>query len=98
MTNLADQVADVLEAAADYIEEHGWCQGHYWDGTDAGAVCIQGALSAIPGRIHTANRALAREDGVVTRWNDTPGREQWEVDQLLRTTAKKIRHGDLEVP
>lgn len=32
----------------------------------------------------------------ISYWNDEPGREKFEVIDLLRVTAKRVRHGDLE--
>lgn len=37
-----DEIADVIEDAADYMEKHGSCSGHYVN--DNGKVCMEGAL------------------------------------------------------
>lgn len=95
-----EQVAATLEAAADYIDEHGWVQ--FEDHADSGAVCAEGAICEVT--------ATWQEQGVIYglfldagcpnglyHWNDEPGREEWEVTELLRSTAKKVRHGDIEL-
>lgn len=38
-----------------------------------------------------------RFDGAIFAWNDTPGREEWEVTEALRTCAKLVRAGDIAV-
>lgn len=89
----AEPIAVALDAAADYIDEHGWCQ--HTPNNEAGAVCIEGALCRVAGTWE-ARWLLVKDLGTAANvWNDMPGREQWEVTELLRDTAKKVRHGEL---
>lgn len=34
----------------------------------------------------------------LSSWNDQPYRAKWEVLEELQTAAKRVRHGDIEVP
>lgn len=75
----------VLFDAADYLHEHGWCQGHLTN--DDGEVCVLGAVKLA---------AQQHEDGVlaivllkqyigvvaIARWNDEICRNQ---DEAIRT-------------
>lgn len=103
-----EEVAATLEAAADYIDEHGWCQGGSTGRRKRGhlqpTACVVGAIGQLafskglnwkPLVYGVATRAVRSEVGAIGEWNDTPGREEWEVTELLRSTAKKVRHGDL---
>ena len=51
--------SEVLNTAADLIEEHGWTQGHEgWRGHDSG-LCLEGALAAALGLGARAGERLA---------------------------------------
>lgn len=95
-----EQVAATLEAAADYIDEHGWCQNALK--MPDGSVCAEGAICEVSEtydwqvQIYEVLRRHGCEKGVYV-WNDEPGREEWEVTDLLRSTAKKVCHGDIEL-
>lgn len=87
---LVDEVGRVLLAAADYIEAHGWCQGRVED--DAGNVCAIGGIDkACNGywiRANTRERFrsyLGR--GLISNWNNAPGRTKEEVVHALRSAA-----------
>lgn len=95
-----DEASKVLLRAADYIEEHGWCQNEMH--TLDGSACLEGAIQyAISGRLmrfdeglESANLfcdALTRIDLAVDRpafkWNDAPGRTKEEVVAKLREVA-----------
>ncbi len=85
---LLDPVARTLLDAADYIDDHGWCQGQSWD--LVGQVCAGWA-------IYRSNRqfqlqAAARLRGHlnisdIATWNDRPGRTRDEVTAALRAAA-----------
>ncbi len=88
--------AEVLDRAADYIEQHGWCQGEF---SKNGAVCVSGAISRVLGvefyradnRVYDAKNAFARHlksDDPPCVWNDEDGRTQEEVIATLREAAK----------
>lgn len=47
ITKTFDSVADLLAASREYIENHGWCQGHYQ--LPDGSVCSLGSLPAAMG-------------------------------------------------
>lgn len=97
-----EQIADVLDDAADYIEKHGWCQSHL--ATPDGRVCAQGAIKAVTmsGGIwqwqpldgvgmaaYVALRGFVA--GSVTGFNDTPERTEQEVLDAFRAAAKQQR-------
>ena len=42
-----EDIAATLDAAADYLEQHGWCRGTLKD--DSGRVCLVGSLLAVTG-------------------------------------------------
>ena len=45
--------SNILEDAADYIEQHGWCQQDYFNAN--GNVCTQGAIMAVRTRYEADN-------------------------------------------
>ena len=94
------KIADVLERAADYIDQHGWCQDEYAD--DSGRVCAAGAISAItegsPERFAPLSMRLALSNAVedlgftgIADWNDALGRTQAEVTAKIREVAAAER-------
>jgi len=86
-------VPDVLDAAADYIDQHGWTQGVFDD--DEGHVCVREAINRTAPSILDAFRAAsALMDAVgdgATNWNDADGRTQDEVTAKLREVAAAQR-------
>jgi hypothetical protein len=90
MSSYSEQVKKDAKAAADYIREHGWIQGRYFenmpnlDGTKGnGACCVHGAMMKAT-NVNTCGTplryAFAREiDRDIVAWNDTPGRTKEEV-------------------
>lgn len=87
------EVADALDAAADYIEVHGWCQGAFR--TDDGKVCAIHAIvevaSAKRAVMLGAASALSAFVGGVLVFNDEEGRTEFEVIDAMRLTAKDLR-------
>jgi hypothetical protein len=88
--------ADVLDGAAELLDEKGWCRG---DVVDAhGRHCAIGAIYAVAGvgqLAIDARRALAQEvtgtvNGSVTIWNDIQ-RDKRVVTRAMRRTARKLR-------
>lgn len=78
----SQQVKEDAKAAAEYMREHGWCQGTLQN--EQGQCCANGAMDkAIPSvtRFIDVQNAFYRELGIksVTDWNDKPGRTQEEV-------------------
>ena len=84
---------EILTAAADLIEQDGWCQGSLQN--DRGQHCIMGAISyaaadySVP-EYHAAVDAVVETVDAysVVRWNDQPGRTQAEVVAALRKAAQ----------
>ena len=90
---------EMLRAAADYLEEHGWIQG---EGIRAdGAACALGAIWAVGGSVlntpesheETAARLLLQQriaalgyphPDCIPSWNDELERTQAEVIAVLR--------------
>jgi hypothetical protein len=73
-----------LLAAADYIEQHGWCQ-HI--GKINGHVCASVALNMV-GCPNMSWLALTHLVGrSIPRWNDAPGRTKEEVVAAMRKAA-----------
>ena len=99
----SEQVRKDAKAAADYIREHGWCQGEFVN--KKGACCMAGARNAVtignPQGTHSpylkdgATRELALREAVnnelfdtwTVPWNDTPGRTKEEVLEVFDRIA-----------
>lgn len=97
--------SDVLRAAADYIEEHGWVQEDY---ERHGSVCVIGSLRAVvyghPSVVsagedendlarqalrHICNEVCAADRAVLACWNDSTDRTEAEVIAALRRAAER---------
>lgn len=84
---------DVLNQAADYLQEHGWIQGGL--GKPGGPRCAMGALKSVLGETSVIEfvayppyRALRRHvGGFVSDWNDAPERTADQVIATLRAAA-----------
>lgn len=88
--------ADALDAAADYIEAHGWVQGRAY--LEDGRACSAGALGIVTRNdsnlYFPAISELEQEvSDEIVHWNDAPIREQWEVTTKMRHAAKRLRGG-----
>ncbi len=80
MSKYSEQVRKDAKAAADYIREHGWCQGTFVNKN--GCVCAGGAINRACIRdSHLLYDAFDSEIGTTNTfgWNDTPGRTKEEV-------------------
>jgi hypothetical protein len=94
-----NEVADLLDGAADIIERDGWCQKAL---ERDGAVCALGALnkaalgdaygllSSHPNGL-LAFGALFRRVGMLHLWNNEPERTKQEVLDEFRKAAKHER-------
>ena len=83
-------VADLLDTAADYIEEHGWTRGAY---RRRGRVCLNEALFRSAARLDVYRGAylvLWDRTGGPVLWNDAQ-RSRVPVLKLLRDTARELR-------
>jgi hypothetical protein len=96
---MSDQVADLLDDAADLIEYGGWIQGAL---EDRGAHCALGALVDVDlenQHRYLARAALAKQVGLnpdragnwLANWNDDPLRTRQEVLDTFRAAAKAER-------
>lgn len=95
--------ADVLDAAADHIEKHGWWHPTAPREGDRPA-CASNAIAWSSGQhYHAAHRALAdtlaadpNDLAAIFDWNDGPDRTEQEVLDTLRYLAKSERRLDDE--
>ena len=91
---------DVLLAAADHIEAHGWVQGKW--GHKGEPCCAEGAIVAVLdgnggivfgelGPLSAAAKQMLRNalGKAIPAWNDAPGRTAAEVVAALREAARK---------
>lgn len=84
--------ADVLDAAADYIDEHGWTQNVYED--EEGACCAMGGILRVsdPDSAYFAEDALQRHLGrTIVQWNDTADQTAANVTHTMREVAASLR-------
>lgn len=92
--------AEVLERAAEYIEEHGWIQ----DPCSAqGPQCVGNAIAFVNKPQYRAQEMFWRYLGLssiadVWAWNDTPGRTAEEVCRTLREVAASLTEQTIEDP
>jgi hypothetical protein len=94
-----DDVANVLNDAADHLCFGGWVQGQHYRGT---ASCAVGALDRATPRsrlVMQAEETLKRYLGVrsIMSWNDSPDRTADEVVNAMRHAAKELRDGNISV-
>lgn len=89
------RIAAKANAAADYIEKHGWCQGGWR--TDDGKACALGALIMIgvedySSDFHALNMRAREITGrhSVPDWNDAKGRTAADVIGMWRDVAKSF--------
>lgn len=95
-TVVYDEAGKLLLAAADYIEEHGWCQNHF--SNFAGNVCARGALNRVryshyDGYMTAILRLndYTKPVGGIYRWNDKVCHTKEEVIAGLRECATQGR-------
>jgi hypothetical protein len=103
---MSADVAAVLERAADVIVERGWCQGVFHCGSSVcavGAISVVVNGDPIPVDRMPATDAFDLwlhdhrdlppygEDGLISDWNDEPGRTADEVITALRECAAAER-------
>lgn len=88
-------IAEVCRAAADYLRDHGWCQGAMKRGDRR---CLVGAIWAVvpvavldesPVYLALLDEAGMEPDDTLSAWNDAPGRLKRDVIDLLERTASK---------
>lgn len=103
--------ADVLDAAADYIERHGWCHRDAV-GPDGNVCALTALIMVAPRRadgsavsVGAPFRALTVAAGLPTSgdivgWNDADGRTEQQVLDVFRKAAKQERQraAGVEVP
>jgi hypothetical protein len=90
-------VADILDGAADYLEQHGRCRDQAHD--SEGRLCLlaavsqsRSALHATPIQLRASLSALRARIGIpgLVAWQDNEASDQQVLD-LLRRTAKHER-------
>jgi hypothetical protein len=97
---MSDQVADVLDDAADWLERNGWSQG-----IGGGSNCALGALIHVAADLFENQLAVDALVAVlelpygfaVAQWNDDPARTKQQVLDAFRAAAKQERM-DPETP
>jgi hypothetical protein len=85
-----DEASLHLLRAADYIQQHGWCQGKSFGPNET--VCILGALDHTKGSRRHFRDAVDKlrsfiGGGAVNKWNDACGRTKDEVLHIMRKAA-----------
>ena len=91
-----EEIADVLDGAADVIERDGWFRlGDEPTRDGDGGACVFVALDRAGDRDLRGYLALSRSLGLdtvlTTAWNDAPERTKQEVLDALRLAAKSER-------
>lgn len=84
------KISEALSAAADYINEYGWCQRAY--GEQGKAACMIGAINIVSK--HPLSRdcvTFTHSKGYNSGWNDETGRTQKEVTNKLCELADMAR-------
>lgn len=95
-----DADGEILERAAQIIEEYGWCQGDWGDTAGHSCfnyACIRALKMATPNDLAAAHAMLDRFAvragftgyGHATKWNDAPSRTAAEVVARLRSAARR---------
>jgi hypothetical protein len=97
---MSDQIADVLDDAADYLEPRRWGQAPPGKHTPDSGYCALGVLGVVGRGRHlpkaAAIGALVRMLGLdegwdLALWNDAPGRTKQQVLDAFRGAAKAER-------
>ncbi len=90
---MSDQIADVLDDAADLLEREGWIQGagHGPVGRCAMVAIGRAALADVHS-YEVARDVFAEAVGAgITDWNDAPERNKQQVLDAFRAAAKAER-------
>ena len=82
-----DEVGRKMHQAADWLEQHEWCQRFSCDAY--GARCMAGALNLFfpAGHREALERVNAHTHCGIMCWNDREGRTKQEVIDMLRKAA-----------
>jgi hypothetical protein len=92
-------VDEILDRAADIIDDRGWCQNHFQN--DLGEVCVLGALNHavypvltcfVPldcGKLEPVGNFLRIPR--LPSWNDHTCKNRYEATEFLRGEAKRYR-------
>lgn len=98
--------SEVIDNAADRIEEHGWWDGNPYDISGGPRYCVATSMPYTnDGETHLAVvEAIFKVTGIsvesrddlgpmsaIIDWNDAPGRTQREVLDMMRAAAKLAR-------
>ncbi len=94
-TDRKGAAADLLDAAANLLEQEGWCQGRIQ--TRDGKRCAFAAIYSVPAEPWlrpVACEALHSITGAIDTWNDTFGQTAENVIATFRTVAADLREGE----
>jgi hypothetical protein len=87
-----DEIGQILLAAANYLESHGWCQHRLY--SQDNMACAVGAIRMVTkgeGKENLARMRLARVAGcqwqTIPKWNDQKGRTAKQVIDAFRKAA-----------
>lgn len=90
--NTPQTPADVLDAAADHIDAHGWTQNVLREGEKC---CAVGALMEVTGgsALETQTEIILRHrlSESIARWNDKPSQSAANVTRTMRAVAASLR-------
>jgi hypothetical protein len=90
---------EVMDHAADLIDEHGWCRNSYE--LQTGEMCVVGALDRVCSQWDMQNESDTFDEAIsflmttigkdVTEWNDNICKDHYMATELLRNEAKRYR-------
>ena len=103
---MSPDISAVYRRAAEVLTERGWCQDDTED--ESGRLCAIGAIRVADGspadggddqdRDDELLRPLHHHVGLISAWNDTPGRTVAEVVDALVSVAIQIDLAPLMAP
>jgi hypothetical protein len=85
MSALPVEARSIAGRAADYINQHGWCQGTYHS-YETGQVCMIGAIDEAAGGCNRDDLSEYLHGVLLVHppaWNDDPDRTQADVTGVL---------------
>lgn len=87
-------LADVINKAADLIDERGLWKSNVAEYLPNGPLCVVLALDEVAGPIREFGKAIdlmdARVGGDLIGWNDAPERTKDEVVAMMRSVAAEV--------
>lgn len=87
---------EIMDRAADLLDEHGWCRNSYE--LQTGEMCVVGALDRAAMQTDesdtfddTVSFLMTTVGKDVTAWNDNICEDHYMATELLRSEAKRYR-------